>query len=240
VVVELGVVVLDGLAGVAVLFGEVVVPVEVVDPGLMLPVVEVPVEFEDCGTADPPAGTQFAPLAVLEELGVVLADELGVDALVDVLGEVLDAELGDVLLADDVLGEVEELAVVLVPLALALVLGTMPGGQLFTGEVDELLGVVVVVEVLLCDEGVVPVPDCEAGADVDGVVLVVEFVVVDVVCAATHVAPAVKITNNVSFFIFSVLVNRVALNAMPVFWAGCAAPGQKKWAGVDRPWVEIV
>jgi hypothetical protein len=242
-VVVLGVVVLDGLAGTAGVlgvtaggFGVVVVPIEVV------PVVELPVEFEDCGTADPPAGTQFAPLAVLEELGIVLVDELGVDAVVEVLevelGDVLELALGDVLLADDVLGEVEELAVVLVPVALTLVFGTMPGGQLFDGEVDELLGVVVV-EVLLCDEGVVPIPDCEAGADVDGVVLVVEFVVVDVVCAATHVAPAVRIKSNVNFFMFSVLVKSSGSQCDARSWGRVRRQVPKKWAGMTGPGLRL-
>jgi hypothetical protein len=228
VVVVLGVVV-EGVACefgvVAVLFGVVVAPEEV-EPGVM-----VPVEFEDCGTADPLAGTQFAPLAVLEVLGVVLVEELGVDvADPEELGKVLLLVLGAVLLAEEALGVVEEVELVVDPAALALVLGTMPGGQLFVGELDE-LGVVevlgVVVEVPVCDVGVVAVPDCEAGADVDGVV-VVEFVVVDVVCAATHVAPAVRINTNVNFFMFSVLVKSSGYIAMPTFRAGCAATGQKK------------
>ncbi len=210
--------VLEGVACefgvVAGLFGVVAVPVEVVDPGVIEPLVLLPAApaFEDCGTADPLAGTQFAPLAVLEVLGVVLVEELGVDVadpeelgivlLLLALGEVLAVELGDVLLAEDVLGDVEEVALVVDPVERALVLGTMPGGQLFVGELDELGGVGVlggVVEVPVCDDGAV------AGADVDGVV-VVEFVVVDVVCAATHVAPAVRINTNVNFFMFSVLV----------------------------------
>jgi hypothetical protein len=207
VVVVLGAA-LEGVAWefgvVAVLFGVVVAPVELVDPGVIEPL------FEDWGTPDELAGTQFAPLAVVEELGVVVADpeELGIVLVLLALGEVLAVELGDVLL-----GDVEEVALVVDPVALALVLGTMPGGQLLVGELDELLGVVEVlgVGVPVCDVGAVPVPDCEAGADVDGVV-VVEFVVVDVVCAATHVAPAVRINTNVSVFMFSVLVKSSGFN----------------------------
>jgi len=231
VVVLLGVVVF-GVACefgvVAVLFGVVVAPLEV-EPGVIVPLlllvpvvlVELPV-FEDCGTADPLAGTQFA-LAVLEVPGVevvlvevvdvllgdVLLLELGIE-LVELLGEVLLLELGDVLELE--LGEVllvELLGVDVVelvePVALALVLGTMPAGQLLL--VEEALGVVelgVVADVPLCDddgmvEGEVDVPDC-----VDGDVVVVD--VVDVVCAATHVAAAVRITSSVNFFMFSVLV----------------------------------
>jgi hypothetical protein len=209
-------------------FGVVVAPVEV-DPGvivpllLLVPVVELPV-FEDCGTAEPLAGTQSA-LAVLVvpgvevvlvevepvealvlgvllevELGEVLALELGIE-LLELLGEVLLLELGDVVLVD-VLGVV--LVELVVPVALALVRGTIPAGQLL---VEEALGVVelgLVAEVPLCDddgivEGEVLAPDCVD----EGEVVVVD--VVDVVCAATHV-PAVRITTKVNFFMFSVLV----------------------------------
>jgi hypothetical protein len=217
--VELGLVVvvlgevLDGLVGVAGVlgvtagpFGVVVAPVEV-DPGVMdVPAVPVVVEdplapvFEDCGTADPPAGTQFA-FALVEVLGVVLA--LGdVEEVVELLlGEallvelVLAVELGDALLELGVVLLVEVVGVEVVeliePVALALVLGTMPAGQLL---VEDALGVLDgVVEVLapVCDEVV---------DEAEGVVV---LVVVDVVCAATHVAPAVRINTNVSFFIFS-------------------------------------
>jgi hypothetical protein len=216
--VELGLVVvvlgevLDGLVGVAGVlgvtagpFGVVVAPVEV-DPGVMdVPAVPVVVEdplapvFEDCGTADPLAGTQFE--VAVEVLGVVLA--LGdVEEVVELLlGEallvelVLAVELGDALLELGMVLLVEVLGVEVVeliePVALALVLGTMPAGQLL---VEDALGVLDgVVEVLapVCDEVV---------DEAEGVVV---LVVVDVVCAATHVAPAVRINTNVSFFIFS-------------------------------------
>jgi hypothetical protein len=216
--VELGLVVvvlgevLDGLVGVAGVlgvtagpFGVVVAPVEV-DPGVMdVPAVPVVVEdplapvFEDCGTADPLAGTQFE--VAVEVLGVVLA--LGdVEEVVELLlGDallvelVLAVELGDALLELGMVLLVEVLGVEVVeliePVALALVLGTMPAGQLL---VEDALGVLDgVVEVLapVCDEVV---------DEAEGVVV---LVVVDVVCAATHVAPAVRINTNVSFFIFS-------------------------------------
>jgi hypothetical protein len=226
---------------VAVVLGVVVAPLEV-DPGVivdpvellpLVPVVELPL-FEDCGTPLEPAGTQFA-LAVLEVpgvelvvvevvpvvelLGEVLPLELGME-LLELLGDVLLVELGEVLLLElgVVVVLVEELGVEVVllvdPVALAPVLGTMPAGQLL---VEEALGVVelgavelglVLVEVPLCDDdGIVLVPDCEAAGEeleVEGVVDVV-VLVVDVVCAATHV-PAVRITTNVNFFMFSVLV----------------------------------
>jgi len=256
---------------VSVPLGVVVAPLEV-DPGVMVdpvellplvPVVEVPL-FEDCGTPLEPAGTQFA-LAVLEVPGVELV-VVEVEPVVELLlGEVLLLELGielellgDVLLVEDELGDVlllelgvvvlvEELGVEVVllvdPVALALVLGTMPAGQLL---VEEAPGVValglVVVEVPLCDDdGIVLVPDCEAAGavlEVEGVVDVV-VLVVDDVCAATHV-PAVRITTNVNFFMFSVLVYRVALFAMPVFRAGCAAADQKKRAGFRQPTFELL
>jgi hypothetical protein len=245
VVVLLGVVVF-GVACefgvVAVPFGVVVAPLEV-EPGVIVPLlllvpvvlVELPV-FEDCGTADPLAGTQFA-LAVLEVPGVelVLGDvlllELGIE-LVELLGEVLLLELGDVLELE--LGEVvlvELLGVDVVelvePVALALVLGTMPAGQLLL--VEEALGVVelgVVADVPLCDddgivEGEVDVPDC-----VEGDVVVVD--VVDVVCAATHVAAAVRITSSVNFFMFSVLVLSSGYRLRcPFLRAGALGLGQK-------------
>ena len=233
---------------VAVLFGVVVAPLEV-EPGVIVPLlllvpvvlVELPV-FEDCGTADPLAGTQFA-LAVLEVPGVevvlvevvevllgdVLLLELGIE-LVGLLGEVLLLELGDVLELE--LGEVvlvELLGVDVVelvePVALALVLGTMPAGQLLL----EALGVVelgVVADVPLCDddgmvEGEVDAPDC-----VEGDVVVVD--VVDVVCAATHVAAAVRITSSVNFFMFSVLVISSGCRLRcPFLRAGALGLGQK-------------
>jgi hypothetical protein len=170
-------------------------------------------------------------VVLVEELGlVVLADpeELGIVLLLLVLGDVLEVELGDVLLADDVLGDVEAVALVVDPVALAVVLGTMPGGQLFAG--DELLGVVVlgvvevlgvVVDVPVCDEGVVElVPVC----DDDGEVVVVELVVVDVLCAATHVAHAVRINTNVNFFMFSVLVKSSGSRLRCPFFRAGALP----------------
>ncbi len=256
-VVVLGLVVLEGVACV---FGVVVVPLgvvvapEEVDPGVMvdplalLPLVPEASGFDDCGTPLAPAGTQFA-LAVVEVpavavveveavelLGDALLLELGIE--LELLGKVLLVELGDALLGVVVL--VELLGVEVVPVvdpgALALVLGTIPAGQLL---VDEALGVValglVVVDVPLCDDGIVLVPDCEAGAEVvlDGDVLVV-VLVVDVVCAATHV-PAVRMTTNVNFFMFSVLVYRVALVAMPAFRARCATHLQKNGPACAGP-----
>lgn len=222
VVVVLGAVVLDGLAGTAGVlgvtagpFGVVVAPLEVVPGVIVLPLAlapEVPVVsvFEDCGTPTELAGTQFA-VALVEVLGADLADALGdVEEVVELLlGEALLVEVDDVLAVE--LGEalVELFGVVLLvevlgvevvllidPVALALVFGTMPAGQLL---VEEALGVVEAVAVVL-------VPVCVEVVDwVEGdeVVLVV---VDDVVCAATHVVPAVRITSNVNFFMFSVLV----------------------------------
>jgi hypothetical protein len=210
------------LGVVAVPFGVVAVPVDEVEPGVMvlpvelLPLVPVVSGFEDCGTADPLAGTQSA-VAVVEVPEVELALELGdVEEVVELLlgmvllevdGEVLLELLGIVLL--ELLGVVvlvEEfpLAVVVLvePGALALVRGTIPAGQLL---VEDALGVVVdgVVEVPVpvCDEVALPV--CEE-VEVEGDVVVV--LVVDDVCAATHVALAVRTRSNVHFFMFSVLV----------------------------------
>ena len=223
---------LDGLAGtagvlgvtagpfgvVAVEFGVVAVPVVEVVEAPLIPV------FDDCGTADPLAGTQLA-VAVVEVLGVEPAVALGdVEEVVELLlGEallvdaVLLVELGEVL---ELLGRVllvellgVEVVVLIDPVALALVLGTMPAGQLL---VEDARGVV---DGTLCDEGVVEVPVCvEVVDEVEGDVVVL---VVDVVCAATHVAPAVRIKSNVNFFMFF-LVYRVAHSAMPYFGAGCA------------------
>jgi hypothetical protein len=248
--VVLGEVLLGGVAGlfgvVAVPLGVVVVPVEEVEPGVIVllplvlpvvPVVELPV-FEDCGTPELLAGTQFAELVVLlvvvlpDEDGIVL-EELGEVLLVELLalGVVLEVELGDVLLVE--LGEVllvelgdvllvEELGVVVLeaeapgPVALALVEGTMPGGQLFTVLLgDVLLGDVLgVVDVPVCEEGEVEVPvwdDGDVDVSCEGEVLVVELelVVVDVVCAATHVAHTVRINTSVNFFMVFVLIDRI-------------------------------
>jgi hypothetical protein len=248
VVVVLGAV-LDGVAGE---FGVVVdvVPLElapgvIVVPVALLPVVPVVSGFDDCGTPVELAGTQSA-VAVVEVPGVELEVELGEVELVELLlGEallveevepVLLVELGDVL---ELLGEVllvEELGVDVVllvePVALALVRGTIPAGQLLVE--DAPLGVVD--GVVLCEEGVVAlVPVCD---EVEGEVVV--LVVVDVVCAATHVAPAVRITSNVSFFMFSVLVNRVALDCDAQIQGRVRRPTPKRWAGVHRPsWVEV-
>src|SRR5438270_231794 len=200
-------------------FGVVVAPLEV-DPGVIVPLlllvpvvsVELPV-FEDCGTADPLAGTQSA-LAVLvvpgvvlelvevvpalELLGEVLLLELGIE-LVELLGDVLLLELGDVLLLE--LGEVVlvellgvEVVVLVVPVAFALVRGTIPAGQLL---VEEALGLVEVVPVLadpLCEEDriveLLPVvlPVCD---ELEGFVVVV-VLVVEEVCAAAQLAHAVS------------------------------------------------
>jgi hypothetical protein len=265
VVVVLGVV-LDGVAGlfgvVAGLFGVVVVPVEV-EPGVivvpvaLLPLVPVASVLEDCGTPVELAGTQFAELVLVEEEGIELLEELGGVLEVE-LGDVLEVELGDVLLVElgDVLLAVEELGVVVLdavlPAALALVAGTMPAGQLFVpvalGVVVE-LGVVVVVDVPVCDEGIVLVPLCEEGivlvplcedgveVVLDGEVVVVEFVVVDVVCAATHVAPAVRINSNVNFFMVfrPRWSNRVALDCDAHIQGRVCCCQSKKWASVCRP-----
>src|SRR5882762_9546597 len=184
--VELG---LDGLVGVAGVlgvtagpFGVVVVPLEV-EPGVIVlpvelaPVVPVASVFEDCGTPVELAGTQFA-VAVVEVLGVELGD---VEEVVELLGEALEL--------DEVLGV--EVVVLIEPVALALVLGTMPAGQLL---VEDALGVVDGVDEVLA-------PVCDE-VEVEGDVVVV----VDVLCAATHVAPAVRINSIVSFFMFSILV----------------------------------
>jgi hypothetical protein len=213
-----------------------VLPVE------LLPVVPVVSVFEDCGTAEPLAGTQSA-VAVAEAPGVELALELGdVDEAVELLlGEVLLELLGIVLLLEllgivllvELLGVVvlvEEfpLAVVVLvePGALALVRGTMPAGQLL---VEDALGVLVEGFVLLvpvCDDVVsveLPVWD---EVEVDGDVVVV--LVVDDVCAATHVALAVRTKSNVHFFMFSVLVKSSGYRLRcPFLRAGALASGQK-------------
>jgi hypothetical protein len=257
-VVELLGVVVFGVACefgvVAVLFGVVVAPLEV-EPGVIVPLlllvpvvsVELPV-LEDCGTAEPLAGTQSA-LAVLEVpgvelvlvvveavveelLGEVLLLELGIE-LAELLGEVLLLELGEVLLLE--LGEVElvellgvEVVVLAAPVAFALVRGTIPAGQLLL--VEEALGVVelgVVDDVPVCDEdgiveGEVDAPDC-----VDGVVVVV--LVVEEVCAAAHVAHAVRTRIIVSFFMFSVLVVSSGYTLRcPFFRAGALPVRQKR------------
>jgi hypothetical protein len=255
-VVELLGVVVFGVAWefgvVSVLFGVVVAPLEV-EPGVIVPLlvpvvalpvasVEVPV-FEDCGTPVELAGTQFE--AVLVEDGVVeLFVELGDEAVVDpvVLGEVLEVALGEVLelgveLAVEELGVADALVEALADPAVeavALVAGTMPAGQLFI--VEEELGVVAlvpVVDVPVCVVGEADAPVCDE-VDVDGeVVVVVCVLVVEEVCAAAHVAVAVRTRINVNFFMFSVLVGRVANGAMPIVWSRCAA-SQKKRAGA-RP-----
>jgi hypothetical protein len=238
-------------------FGVVVAPLEV-DPGvivvpllLLVPVVsvELPV-FEDCGTADPLAGTQSA-LAVLvvpgvevvlvevvpavELLGEVLLLELGIE-LVELLGVVLLLEVGVVLLLE--LGDVVvvellgvEAVVLVVPVAFALVRGTMPAGQLL---VEEALGVVEVVPVVedpACEEdGIVellPVvlPVCD---EVEGVVVVV-VLVVEEVCAAAHVAHAVRTRIIVSFFMFFCPRGIEWLyTAMPISRGRCADQKTKK------------
>jgi hypothetical protein len=219
---EFGVVEVPLLGVVSVLFGVVVVPVDEVEPGVMvlpvelLPLVPVVSGFEDCGTADPLAGTQSA-FAEAEVPGVELALELGdVEEVVElVLGDVLLEVDGDVLLELGVLLELlgmvllvelfgVELVLLVEPVALALVRGTMPAGQLL---VEDALGVVEgVVEVLVpvCDDVSVELPVCDE-VEVEGDVLVVLFVV-DVVCAATHVVLAARTKSNVHFFMFSVLV----------------------------------
>jgi hypothetical protein len=92
----------------------------------------------------------------------------------------------------------------------------------------------------LCEEGIVLVPLCEDGVEVvlDGEVVVVEFVVVDVVCAATHVAPAVRINSNVNFFMVfsSSLVKSSGFRLRcPHSGQGVLLPVKKKWASVCRP-----
>ena len=210
---------LDGLAGTAgvlgvtaVPFGVVVAPLEVAPGVIVLPLAlapDVPVVsvFEDCGTPTELAGTQSAR-AEVEVLGLELALALGeVEEVVELLlGDAALVELDDVLAVE--LGEalVELLGIVLLvevlgvevvllidPVALALVLGTIPAGQLL---VEDALGVVEGVAVVLT-------PVCDEVVDEGDVVVVV---VDDVVCAATHVVPAVRITTNASFFMFSVLV----------------------------------
>jgi hypothetical protein len=258
-VVELLGVVVFGVACefgvVAVPFGVVVAPLEV-EPGVIVPLllllvpvvsVELPV-LEDCGTAEPLAGTQSA-LAVLEvpgvELVLVVVEavveellgeelllELGME-LAELLGAVLLLALGEVLLLE--LGEVElvellgvEVVVLAAPVAFALVRGTIPAGQLLL--VEEALGVVelgVVDDVPVCDddgivEGEVDAPDC-----VDGVVVVV--LVVEEVCAAAHVAHAVRTRIIVSFFMFSVLVVSSGYTLRcPFFRAGALPVRQKR------------
>lgn len=251
---EFGVVEVPLLGVVSVLFGVVVVPVDEVEPGVMvlpvelLPVVPVVSVFEDCGTAEPLAGTQSA-VAVVEEPGVVLAVELGdVDelllgeVLLEVDGEVLLELLGIVLLVEllGVVVLVEEfpLAVVVLvePGALALVRGTIPAGQLL---VEDALGVLVEGVVLLvpvCDDVVsveLPVWD---EVEVDGDVVVV--LVVDDVCAATHVALAVRTKSNVHFFMFSVLVKSSGYRLRcPFLRAGALASGQKDGPAWADPWL---
>src|SRR3954470_20244350 len=257
-VVELLGVVVFGVACefglVAVPFGVVVAPLEV-EPGVIVPLLLVPVVsvelpvLEDCGTADPLAGTQSA-LAVLEvpgvELVLVVVEavveellgeelllELGME-LAELLGEVLLLELGEVLLLE--LGEVElvellgvEVVVLVAPVAFALVRGTIPAGQLL---VEEALGVVelgAVDDVPVCDddgivEGEVDAPDC-----VDGVVVVV--LVVDEVCAAAHVAHAVRTRIIVSFFMFSVLVVSSGYTLRCPFFRAGALPRKRKRRG---------
>jgi len=267
-VVELLGVVVFGVACefgvVAVPFGVVVAPLEV-DPGVIVPLLLVPVVsvelpvFEDCGTADPLAGTQSA-LAVLDVPGVelvlvvveavvleLLGDELlelGIE-LAELLGEVLLLELGEVLLVE-LLGV--ELVVLVDPVALALVRGTMPAGQLL---VEEALGVaelglvdvplceedgiveLLPVELPVCDEveGVVellPVVSCDPVEEVEGEVVVV-VLVVEEVCAAAHVAHAVRTRIIVSFFMFSVLVVSSGYTLRcPFLRAGAPARRRKK------------
>jgi hypothetical protein len=248
---------------VAVPFGVVVAPLEV-DPGVIVPLlllvpvvsVELPV-LEDCGTADPLAGTQSA-LAVLEVPGVelvvveleavvleLLGDELlelGIE-LAELVGEVLLLALGEVLLVE-LLGV--ELVVLVDPVALALVRGTMPAGQLL---VEEALGVAELglVDVPLCEEdGIVellPVelPVCD---EVEGVVellpvascdpveegeVVVVVLVVEEVCAAAHVAHAVRTRIIVSFFMFFCPRGIEWLSiAMPISKGRCAGQETKK------------
>jgi len=240
--VELGLV-LDGLVGVAGVlgvtagpFGVVVVPLEV-EPGVIVlpvelaPVVPVASVFEDCGTPVELAGTQFA-VAVVEVLGVELGD---VEEVVELLGEALElddvlaVELGDalellgVVLLVEVLGV--EVVVLIEPVALALVLGTMPAGQLL---VEDALGVVDGVDEVLA-------PVCDE-VEVEGDVVVV----VDVLCAATHVAPAVRINSIVSFFMFSILVISSGSSCDAHFRGRVHRPEPKKWAGVGRPgWLEL-
>jgi len=223
---------------VAVLLGVVVVPL--VEPGVielpveLPPVVPVVSVFEDCGTAEPLAGTQSAVaevvLAGVElELGDVedVVELLGEALLVELL-EVLAAELGDalellgVVLLVEVLGV--EVVLLVEPVALALVRGTMPAGQLL---VEDALGAVEgVVEVLapVCDD--VELPVCDA-VEVEGEVVVV-VLVVDVVCAATHVVLAVRTKSNVHFFMFSVLVISSGYRLRcPFFRAGALPPRRK-------------
>jgi hypothetical protein len=258
---------------VAVPFGLVVAPLEV-EPGVIVPLLLVPVVsvelpvFEDCGTADPldpEAGTQFA-LAVLEVPGVelvlvevvdvllgdVLLLELGIE-LVELLGEVLLLELGEVELLE-VLGV--EVVVLVVPVAFALVRGTMPAGQLL---VEEALGVVepvllveepvceedgivelLPVELPVCDEveGVVellPVVLCDPLEEVEGELVVVVVFVVEEVCAAAHVAHAVRTRIIVNFFMFSVLVvSSGYILRCPFLRAGAPVRIRKK-ASIRRP-----
>jgi len=268
-VVELLGVVVFGVACefgvVAVPFGVVVAPLEV-DPGVIVPLlllvpvvsVELPV-LEDCGTADPLAGTQSA-LAVLEVPGVelvvveleavvleLLGDELlelGIE-LAELVGEVLLLALGEVLLVE-LLGV--ELVVLVDPVALALVRGTMPAGQLL---VEEALGVaelglvdvplleedgiveLLPVELPVCDEveGVVellPVVSCDPVEEVEGEVVVV-VLVVEEVCAAAHVAHAVRTRIIVSFFMFFCPRGIEWLPiAMPISEGRCAGQERKK------------
>ncbi|MFL6300280.1 MAG: hypothetical protein ACJ71N_06695 [Terriglobales bacterium] len=164
---------------------------------------------------------------VVEELlGDVLLLELGIE-LEELLGEVLVLELGEVLLE---LGEVllvellgVEVVVLVDPVAFALVRGTMPAGQLLL--VEEALGLVELapvedpvceedgivellpVELPVCDEveGVVellPVVSCDPVEEVEGEVVVVVVLVVEEVCAAAHVAHAVRTRIVVNFFMF--------------------------------------
>src|SRR6266850_2273987 len=242
--VELGLV-LDGLVGVAGAlgvtagpFGVVVAPLEV-EPGVIVlpvelaPVVPVVSVFEDCGTPVELAGTQFA-VAVVEVLGVELGD---VEEVVELLGEALLVELDDVLAVElgealELLGVVllvevlgVEVVVLIEPVALALVLGTMPAGQLL---VEDALGVVDGVDEVLA-------PVCDE-VEVEGDVVVV----VDVLCAATHVAPAVRINSIVSFFMFSILVISSGSSCDAHFRGRVHRPEPKKWAGVGRPgWLEL-
>jgi len=241
--VELGLV-LDGLVGVAGVlgvtagpFGVVVAPLEV-EPGVIVlpvelaPVVPVVSVFEDCGTPVELAGTQFA-VAVVEVLGVELGD---VEEVVELLGEALLVELDDVLAVElgdalELLGvvllvEVLGVEVVLIE-PLALVAGTMPAGQLL---VEDALGVVDGVDEVLA-------PVCDE-VEVEGDVVV--LVVVDVLCAATHVAHAVRINSIVSFFMFSILVISSGSSCDAHFRGRVHRPEPKKWAGVGRPgWLEL-
>ena len=264
---------------VAVPFGVVVAPLEV-EPGVIVPLlllvpvvsVELPV-FEDCGTADPLAGTQSA-LAVLdvpgvvlvlveveavveELLGEVLLLELGIELIELVLlglGEVLLLELGDVVLAD-VLGV--EVVVLIDPVALALVRGTMPAGQLL---VEEALGAVELVpmedpaceeegrvELLpvvlpVCDEveGVVALLPVDPVEEVEGELVVVVVLVVDEVCAAAHVAHAVRTRIIVNFFMFFCPRGIEWLSiAMPISEGRCARGKTKKGPAEAGPLVSF-